>query len=78
MGGIKVKTNYTARTKYTNTPESDLLEEVMHIVSYVDNGVKHTVEVMAKEPSDAINKIMNGEIDNELDRKIQTANGNGY
>ena len=67
-----MRTNYSARTKYTNTPESDLLEEVMHIVNYMQDGVKQTVEVMAKEPSDAINKIMNGEIENELDRKIQT------
>lgn len=78
MGGNKVRTNFTARTKYTNTPETDLLEEVMHIVNYMEYGVKKTVEVMAKEPTDAIKKIMNGEIDNELDRKIQTSNGNGY
>ena len=70
-----MRTNYSARTKYKNTPESDLLEEVMHIVNYMQDGVKQTVEVMAKEPSDAINKIMNGEIENdlgknELDRKI--------
>lgn len=73
-----MRTNFTARTKYTNTPETDLLEEVMHIVNYMEYGVKKTVEVMAKEPTDAIKKIMNGEIDNELDRKIQTSNGNGY
>ena len=78
MGGIEVRSNYTAHTKYTNTPESDLLEEVMHIVTFVQDGEKQTVEVMAKEPMDAINKIMNGEIENELDRKIQTENGNGY
>ena len=78
MGGIEVRSNYTAHTKYTNTPESDLLEEVMHIVSYEQDGKKQTVEVMAKEPSDAIKKIMNGEIENELDRKIPPSNGNGY
>jgi len=78
MGGIEVRTNYMAHTKYKNTPESDLLEEVMHIVSYVQDGEKQTVEVMAKEPSDAIKKIMNGEIENELDRKIPPSNGNGY
>ena len=72
-----MRTNYTACTKYTNTPKSDLLEEVMHIVTFVQDGAKKTVEVMAKEPMDAIKKIMNGEIENdlgknELDRKIQT------
>jgi hypothetical protein len=78
MGGIKVRTNFSSHTKYANTPESDLLEEVMHIVYYMQDGVKQTVEVMAKEPTDAIKKTMNGEIDNELDRKIPPSNGNGY
>lgn len=73
-----MRTNFISHTKYTNTPESDLLEEVMHIVEYMQDGVKHTVEVMAKEPTDAIKKIMKGEIDNELDRKIPPSNGNGY
>jgi len=63
---------FTGRTKYPNTPETDLLEEILHIVTYTDNGMRITVEVMAKDPSDAINKIRNGEIENELDRKVQT------
>tara|TARA_R110000744_G_scaffold34094_2_gene79701 strand:+ start:360 stop:575 length:216 start_codon:yes stop_codon:yes gene_type:complete len=63
---------FTGRTKYPNTPETDMREEVLHIVEYTDNGFRITVEVMAKDPSDAINKIRNGEIENELDRKIQT------
>ena len=63
---------FTGWTKYVNTPETDKLKEVLHIVEYTDNGIRKTVEVMAKDPSDAINKIRNGEIENELDRKIQT------
>lgn len=67
-----MRTKFIAHTKYPNTPETDLLDEVIHIVSYVENGIKKETEIMAKEPSDAIKKIMKGEIENELDRKIQT------
>ena len=65
-----MRTNFIAHTKYANTPESDLLDEVIHIVSYLENGIKKQIEIMAKEPSDAIKKVMKGEIENELDRKI--------
>ena len=62
-----MKTDFRAFTLNPNTPETDLLEEVLHVVIYTQ-----TVHVMAKDPSDAIDKIRKGERENELDRKIQT------
>jgi len=53
-----MKTNFSAHTTYPNTRESDMMDEVMHTVSYTDNGVKKEVNVMAREPSNAINKVM--------------------
>tara|TARA_R110002096_G_scaffold164445_1_gene332417 strand:+ start:211 stop:411 length:201 start_codon:yes stop_codon:yes gene_type:complete len=61
-----MKTDFRAFTLNPNTPETDLLEEVLHVVIYTQ-----TVHVMAKDPSDAIDKIRKGERENELDRKIQ-------
>ena len=48
--------NLSARTKYSNTPESDMQAEVMHIVEWTDeNGEKRSMELMATDPMDAIN-----------------------
>jgi len=38
-----MRTNFSAHTKYANTPESDLLDEVIHIVSYLENGIKKQI-----------------------------------
>ena len=53
-----MKTNFSGKTTYPNTKETDMMEEVMHTVSYRDNGVEKEVNIMAKDPSDAINKVM--------------------
>ena len=47
-----------AYVKYPNTPESDAMDEVMHIVETPDG----KVEVMATDPMDAIEKIKNKEV----------------
>lgn len=43
----------SAHTKYPNTPETDLLPEVMHVVELSDGG---KVELMAADPLDAMKK----------------------
>jgi predicted Zn-dependent protease len=43
----------SASTKHSNTKESDLLPEVLHVVK-LSNG--ETLEVMASDPMDAIDK----------------------
>ena len=50
-------TNFTSYTKYPNTPETDAMDEVMHIVKYKINGEEKIVEVMATDPSNAINIV---------------------
>ena len=57
----RMKTNFSARTKYSNSPETDLLEEVLHIVYFTCNNKKCVVEVMAREPSHAIRKVRGDE-----------------
>lgn len=49
-----------AKTTNKNTPETDLLPEVMHTVTYyIDNkeGKSGILQIMAKDPQDAIKKI---------------------
>jgi hypothetical protein len=55
-----------AYTKYPNTPESDAMDEVMHIVETPDG----KVEVMATDPTDAIEKI------NQLRRRMENVFSN--
>lgn len=50
-------TDFTSHTKYPNTPETDMMDEVIHIVKYRINGEEKIVEVMATDPSNAINKV---------------------
>lgn len=47
-----------ARVKYPNTPESDAMPMVPHIVEK-DDGTK--VEVIAADPLDAIKRVKRGE-----------------
>lgn len=55
-----------AYVKYPNTPESDAMDEVMHIVETPDG----KVEVMATDPTDAIEKI------NQLRRRMENVFSN--
>tara|TARA_R110000751_G_scaffold10899_1_gene39503 strand:- start:222 stop:398 length:177 start_codon:yes stop_codon:yes gene_type:complete len=48
---------FTSRTKYPNTPETDMMDEVLHVVTYKKDDEKITVEVMATDPSNAINIV---------------------
>jgi len=61
-------TNFTSHTKYPNTPETDMMETVLHVVKFKINGKEKIVELMATDPSNAIN-IVRRDL-NELDRKI--------
>ena len=50
--------NITARTSQHNTPETDYLEFVFHTVSYTDDdGKNHEVELLARDPMDAIKRF---------------------
>ena len=50
--------NITARTSHRNTPETDLQRYVYHIVSYTDaDGKNHEVELLARDPMDAIQQF---------------------
>jgi hypothetical protein len=55
-GGIKMKKIYaqSAWTKHPNTPETDMQLRVLHVVNLSDG---KTVEVMAIDPMDAIDKV---------------------
>jgi hypothetical protein len=55
-----------AYVKYPNTPESDAMDEVIHIVETPDG----KVEVMATDPTDAIEKI------NQLRRRMENVFSN--
>ncbi len=47
-----------ARVAQKNTPETDKLPEVNHIVDFtLPDGTTDTITIMAKNPSDAIKKV---------------------
>lgn len=47
-----------AHTTNKNTPETDLLPEVMHTVEYTTpKGDSGTIQIMAKDPQDALRKV---------------------
>lgn len=57
-----------ARTAHRNTPETDLLPEVEHLVDYIaSDGSTGTINVMARDPGDAIRIV------NHLDAKVVEA-----
>lgn len=48
----------SARTAQSNTPESDMEREVLHVVSYQgSDGKIRQVTIMAEDPMDAIDKV---------------------
>lgn len=47
-----------AKVAQKNTPETDKLPEVNHIVNFtLPDGTCDTITIMAKDPMDAINKV---------------------
>ena len=50
-------TNFSAWTSKPNTEESDGEMFVAHTVSYLDNGVKKVMHVLAVDPMDAIDSV---------------------
>ena len=49
---------YCSYTAQPNTPETDKMPEVMHLVDVkLDNGSEEQVRIMAREPQTAIEKV---------------------
>ena len=57
------KINISARVAQRNTPETDAMSVVKHIVEYTTehDGMHHSVTVYAADPMDAINIVIKGE-----------------
>ena len=49
--------NFSAKTYQNNTHESDLMEEVLHVVEFEQDGEKRALTLQAKCPMDAIEKV---------------------
>lgn len=52
--------NMRAKVAHPNTPETDAMPLVEHIVEYTRDGIHHSVTVLASDPMDAINIVKQG------------------
>lgn len=52
--------NMRAKVAHPNTPETDAMPLVEHIVEYTRGGIHHSVTVLASDPMDAINIVKQG------------------
>ena len=50
-------TDYTAFVLEPNTPETDMMKEVLHTVTFLKNGEPHLIDIRATDPMDAIEKV---------------------
>ena len=50
-------TNYKSSVAQTNTPETDAMDKVLHIVEFRENGIPKNVQLLATDPMDAISKV---------------------
>ena len=50
-------TDYTAYVSAPNTPETDMMDKVMHTVTFKKNGVPCMIDIRATDPMDAIEKV---------------------
>ena len=53
----KDRQNWRAWTAQPNTPLTDMMDVVPHVVSYTLDGESHTVNVDASEPMEAIKLV---------------------
>ena len=49
--------NLTAYVAQPNTPETDRMLDVNHIVSWTENGIQKSMTVLARDPMEAIRLI---------------------
>jgi len=50
-------TDYTAYVSQPNTPETDMMKEVLHTVTFEKDGVPCMIDIRATDPMDAIAKV---------------------
>ena len=53
-----MKTSYVARCVQRNTPETDLQNQVMHIVQWTENGKEFSQRCYSSDPMTAITEVM--------------------
>ena len=57
----------SAQVAEPNTPFSDTQQYVMHVVSYTQDRQRKSVNVMATDPMDAIDRVLNSLGGNDTD-----------